>query len=97
MVIIMQKLQVPSSYGLGMVEKWHVTQDTRHVTSDTLHLQVELSASYNPLENINLFGNFQNCLSSAKVPIFVEIRFTMYLPDFKTVSNTSVKFCVEYF
>ena len=31
----MQKLQVPSSYGLGMVEKWHVTQDTRHVTCDT--------------------------------------------------------------
>ena len=64
----MQKLQVPSSYSLEMVVKWHVTRDTRHVTCDTG--QVVLSASYIPLENIKIFGSFQTCLSSVKVPIF---------------------------
>ena len=80
-VNIMQKLQVPSSYGLGMFEKLHVTQDTRHVACDTWH--VTLSASCIPLENIKLFGKFQICLSSVKVSNFVEIRFTLYLPDLK--------------
>ena len=88
MVNMMQKLQVPSFYGLGMVEKWHVTRVTRHVTCNTW--QVLLSASYIPLENIKLFGYFQTCLSSVKVPNLVEIRFTLYLPDFKNVSSTSV-------
>ena len=45
---------------------WHKIQDMWHVTHDS----VVLSASNIPLENIKLFGYFQTCPSSVKIPRF---------------------------
>ena len=79
---IMQKLQVPSSCGLGMVEKWHVTQDTRHVTHDTL--QVVLSASYIP-KTICLVSNLS--IISKNTHFFLNFIYTVFFRGQKCLKH----------
>ena len=74
----MQKLQVPCSYGLGIGEKWPVTQDTRHVTCCTR--QVVLIASDISQESIQLFGYFQTCLSSISTYFLLKLDLHRICP-----------------
>ena len=95
MVSIMWKLQVPSSYGSGMVENWHVTQDTRHMTCDKRHVTNDrwfLSASYIPLDNkktICLVSNFY--IISKSTLFLLKTDLHCNLPNFINVSNTSAQ------
>ena len=95
----MWKLQVPSSYSLGMVEKWHVTQDRRHMTCETRHVTHDrwfLSVTYIPLENIKLFGLVSKFSIISKSTWFLlKLDLHCNLPNFKHISNTSVHIALK--
>ena len=69
-----------------MGNKWHATPDTWHVTHDRWFL----SASYIPLANIKLFGWFQSCLLSVKVPIFCWNKMDTVIWPISEMSQTPV-------